>query len=104
MWKRTSSPWNTSRFTFIRDTIATYISSATTAPVLSSECIETLAGNKRKGVRVYGSGFREKERKCRIGSSIQDIRVEGIGAWAHRMESGESVSNLLTLLIIILSF
>jgi hypothetical protein len=28
---------NTSRFAFIRDTVATYISSATTAPVLSSQ-------------------------------------------------------------------
>jgi hypothetical protein len=56
MWKRTSSPWNTSRFAFIRDTIATYISSATTAPVLSSENIETLAGNKKKGARVNGKG------------------------------------------------
>jgi hypothetical protein len=46
---------------YIRDTIATYISSATTAPVLSSEWYETLARDSKNGDEGRGVRGEVKE-------------------------------------------
>jgi hypothetical protein len=59
MWKKTFSPWNTSRFGFGLNTIATYKSSATPAPVLSTGNGETLA--KKEGTRIEDRGSRKEK-------------------------------------------